>query len=324
MKNKWSPGKIVGIVFGVTGAVFILILSLYASMRQMTRNIRFLDVALGGAEEKNRDEEPDECTDIFGDQEEPDWKEEWPEEDWPEEGWLKEQEPDEIEQWEDEPFLYDYPQEYDGEYYEFHDEIRNDLSYQVRKERFADFAPESVNVMAGGEYIKVICTDKEKEKRINNALFQEIDEVYDYIAQVDQEIDDELFLMYEVNCYVAYMDADVLSVAYVEYGYLDDERFDSCVISVNIDMESGFSMTNSQILQIDDEFAIDFRERTIRQNGENDNLDYYTDQEITELLNDEDSLIIFYTPLGMEVGFNYYFGWVTVTYTDYKRYVNPL
>ena len=38
------------------------------------------------------------------------------------------------------------------------------------------------------------------------------------------------------------------------------------------------------------------------------------------MLNDDDSLIIFYTPLGMEVGFNYYYGWVTVTYKDYQKY----
>ena len=45
-----------------------------------------------------------------------------------------------------------------------------------------------------------------------------------------------------------------------------------------------------------------------------------SDQEITYYLTDSDYLIIFYTPLGMEVGFNYYDGWVTVTYRDYEKY----
>ena len=38
------------------------------------------------------------------------------------------------------------------------------------------------------------------------------------------------------------------------------------------------------------------------------------------MLNSEDELILFYTPIGMEVGFNYYNGWVTVTYPDYLKY----
>ena len=108
-----------------------------------------------------------------------------------------------------------------------------------------------------------------------------------------------------------------------EYAYLDDEMYESYVVSVNFDMESGMQMTNSQILDIDDEFSIDFRERNERQNGQTDGLEYYSDQDITEMLNDDDYLIIFYTPLGMEVGINYYFGWVTVTYTDYEKFSNP-
>ena len=43
---------------------------------------------------------------------------------------------------------------------------------------------------------------------------------------------------------------------YVESGYLDGESYENYVISVNVDMESGLAMTNSQILDIDDEFSI--------------------------------------------------------------------
>ena len=44
-------------------------------------------------------------------------------------------------------------------------------------------------------------------------------------------------------------------------------------------------------------------------------------QEITELLTSDGDLIIFYTPQGMEIGFNYDEGWVTVTYHDYREYL---
>ena len=118
------------------------------------------------------------------------------------------------------------------------------------------------------------------------------------------------------------MDEDVLSIAYVEYGYLDGEFYESYVVSVNIDMESKMALTNSQILEINDQFSVDFRNRSERQNGEVSYLYNFTDQEITDLLNDDNSLIIFYTPLGMEVGFNYDYGygWVTVTYKDYAKF----
>ena len=130
--------------------------------------------------------------------------------------------------------------------------------------------------------------------------------------------------VFDMESYVTYMEEDILSVIYVEYAYLDDQTYESYVVSVNIDMDSGMEMTNSQILEIDDEFSIDFRKRSEKQNGQSETMDYYTDQEITSMMNDDSTLIIFYTPLGMEVGFNYYYGWVTVTYPDYAKYQNPL
>ncbi len=45
-----------------------------------------------------------------------------------------------------------------------------------------------------------------------------------------------------------------------------------------------------------------------------------TDQEITALFNSPD-IIVFYTPKGMEIGFNYDEGWVTVTYEEYEQYL---
>lgn len=320
MKNKWGPGKITATVFGGIGAGILLIVSLFASMGQMARNIRLIDRVLFGADAIVEEDDRDlaDALDDWKDsaQEDDEWSGEgdsrWDDDDWY--LWQDEEEPPEK----------GSQQEDNGQYYEFHDAIRKDLSYQVKLEKFADFADGSTNAMAGGEYAVVTCEDKDKEKRINKALYQEIDEVYDYVARTGQEIDDDQFFLFEVDSYVTYMDEDVLSVAYVEYGYLDDDTYESYVISVNLDMESGLAMTNSQILNIDDDFSIEFRERTIEQNGENDSLDYYTDQEITEMLNDDDYLIIFYTPLGIEVGFNYYYGWVTVTYTDYEGYMNPL
>lgn len=311
MKKTWTPGKIIAAVFGSIGACVVLIVSLYASMRPLSASIKLMDKLFYDSQDEHREtagldpETPQESTDP----EQPD-------------GSRADNETPDEEAEEDERPVGD---SFDGDrYYEFHNEISKDLSYQVSMEEFSEFATTNPKVRTGGNYPKVICEDKKKEERVNNIIYREIESVFDHLEYVGQELDDETFFMFAVESYVTFMDEDTLSVAYVEYGYLDDETFESYVISVNVDMESGLAMTNSQILNINDDFSIDFRERTERQNGSNEMLDYYSDQEITQLLNDEDSLIIFYTPLGMEVGFNFYYGWVTVTYQDYARYVNPL
>ena len=95
---------------------------------------------------------------------------------------------------------------------------------------------------------------------------------------------------------------------------------ESYVVSYNVDMEMGIVLNNTHLLAVDDGFSVDFRERCKLQNGEIEELEYMSDQEITYYLTDNDYLIVFYTPLGMEVGFNYYEGWVTVTYKDYEKY----
>lgn len=306
MKKTWTPGKIIAAVFGSIGACVVLIISLYASMRPLSASIKLMDKLFYDSQDEHREtvgldpETPRESTS-------------------PERA--DNETPDEEAEDDDRP---DADSFVGDRYYEFHNEIRKDLSYQVSMEEFSEFATTNPKVRTGGNYPKVICEDKKKEERVNNIIYREIESVFDHLEYVGQELDEETLFMFAVESYVTYMNEDILSVAYVEYGYLDEETFESYVISVNVDMESGLAMTNSQILNINDDFSIDFRERTERQNGSNEMLDYYSDQEITQLLNDEDSLIIFYTPLGMEVGFNFYYGWVTVTYQDYARYVNPL
>ena len=333
MNKKWTSGKIIAVVFGTIGAGVVLIVSAYASLRPLARNIRMLDGLLYGAQE-NRDENADFWAEApVYDPENSGSPESADEEDFdrfnPDKYDYDDLDPDEYdlpdeEDWRAEQDLDEEYSAQSGEYYEFHNEISKDLSYQIRIEEFSEFAEENKGALAGGNYPKVICEDKKKEERVNNIIYEEIESVLDHLEYVGGELDQDMLFMFDVESYVTYMDEDTLSVAYVEYGYLDDEWFESYVISVNIDMESGMEMTNSQILSINDDFSIDFRERTEKQNGSNNSLDIYSDQEITQMLNDEDSLIIFYTPLGMEVGFNYFYGWVTVTYPDYAKFVNPL
>ena len=85
-------------------------------------------------------------------------------------------------------------------------------------------------------------------------------------------------------------------------------------------MENGIILDNESMLNIDDDFSVEFRERSDIQNGEIEHLTAMSDQEITGHFNSSD-IIVFYTPQGMEIGFNYDEGWVTVTYKEYEQYL---
>lgn len=213
---------------------------------------------------------------------------------------------------------YDYSNNSSLEYYEFHNEIRDDLSYQVRLENYEEEFGDNGNISVKMSY--PVVSGKDDLEAVNKVIQKELDEVRSYTQSVTEWLSVNERFKFEAECYVTYMDEEVLSLAYIEYGYLNDEYYESYVISVNIDMESKMLLTNSQLLDIDDKFSVDFRERCEVQNGRIESLAMYSDQEITKLLTSDSNLIIFYTPLGMEVGFNYYYGWVTVTYQDYQDY----
>ncbi len=297
MKNKWSSGKIIAVVLGSIGGSIVFLVALYVGVYQFVKEYMRVKTYINEARiEREREDDFQE-----EDREREERGREVP--DWPE---------DETE---DDVDDYEYD---DGEYYEIHDAIRKDLSYQITFETYSStpgdnlFVEMSYPVISGDETIDC--------ERINNLMQRELEEVELYMESVKEWISEEESFRFEAESYVTYMDEDILSIIYMEKGLLDDATYETYIISVNIDMESGMALTNSQLLNIDDKFSIDFRRRCERQNGEIDSLSYYSDQDITTLLTDDSSLIIFYTPLGMEVGFNYYYGWVTVTYQDYQKY----
>ncbi|MDE6740010.1 MAG: hypothetical protein K2K07_13070, partial [Lachnospiraceae bacterium] len=121
--------------------------------------------------------------------------------------------------------------------------------------------------------------------------------------------------------YVAYMDEEKFIIVFHEtiscYYFTDVFLY-----SINIDMENGIILDNESLLNIDDDFSVDFRKRSEIQNSETSTryLSMMTDQEITKHFKSSD-IIVFYTPIGMEIGFNFDEGWVTVTYEDYEKYL---
>ncbi|WWR14975.1 proline-rich domain-containing protein [Lachnospiraceae bacterium JLR.KK008] len=141
---------------------------------------------------------------------------------------------------------------------------------------------------------------------------------YSYYAEYG-----ESYAVYTTT-YVTYNDEDMISIVIDEYVVLDDE-YHVDLYPINIDVKNGVVLDNGSLLEIDEAFAREFRERNDEQNGSIDYLDALSDEELAQVLRDRDAVIAYYTPLGMEVGMNYSdsvsSGWVTVTYKDYDKYL---
>ena len=223
---------------------------------------------------------------------------------------------------------YDYDDSYyddynydDDEYYTLHDDIKSNLSYSVDFDYYEyDTDYENVSIMVSYPVIKgknVPNLDKLNEVIQNETTFftDYFEEEYE---QYIQNNEDSYFDAYSSG-YVTYMDEEKLSIVFSESVYSDyyDHVYLYCV---NIDMENGVVLDNEDMLSIDDDFSVDFRTRSDKQNGEINYLTSMTDQQITEYFNSPD-IIVFYTPQGMEIGFNYEEGWVTVTYDEYEQYL---
>ncbi len=283
MKKSFSPGQITAIVIGVFVYFILLVISFVMS-------IYFWGYVLVSDEENEAT-----YTDESGMEED-------------------------ILQYEWEPEI---KEDIEEVYYEFGNALRDDLSYQVNFETLTrEFSSESGEEgKAVVEFVyPVVAGDIDNIEAINKAIRKEVEDVESFVETTLPHLAKEEVYLYTAESYATYMSENLLSLIMVEYAYLDDEFVESYVKCFNIDTQTGMILKNTQILEIDDTFSVAFRKKCEKQNGEISSLSYFMDQDITEFLTQEESLIIFYTPLGIEVGFNYEDGWVTVTYTDYEKY----
>lgn len=209
----------------------------------------------------------------------------------------------------------------DSEYYRLDDDIRWDLSYSVEFDSYEDGGDIQDNVYMAILYPVIAGDDVPNLNRLNDKILDEVD----FLKSLADDVEDDMELDVDAEAYVTYMDEEKLSIVFHETLYLsyeDGEIADAAyyLYSINFDMKNGVVMDNQNIIDADDDFSVDFRERSDIQNGEINYLTMMSDQEITDYFNSSD-IIIFYTPMGMEIGFNYDQGWVTVTYPDYEQYL---
>lgn len=219
----------------------------------------------------------------------------------------------------------DYDSDYDDdEYYEFHDDLKDNLSYSIEWDYF-EYELDDEDVAIYVDYPVIVGDDVPNLDKLNARIEREATSFQDYYEDSYSKYMDEdgnSYFYVNATAYVTYMSESVLSIAFQEE--TRSNYFDAVyVYCINIDMNSGVIMENTDIIEVDDDFSVDFRKRSEKQNGVSDSLNSMSDQEITKLLKSEDNLIIFYTPQGMEIGVNYGdgYGWITVTYSDYKKYL---
>ena len=235
----------------------------------------------------------------------------------------------------DYPYGDDFPYEYDyydffgddeeenvddGRYYSLHNEIRNDLQYSVKLEDYRyDTTYENVHIEV--TYPVIEGSDVPNLDKLNGAIKEEVEFITEYFEEEYQDymVDNDDYFVATSTGYVTYMDEEKLSIAFSEYIYSDYYN-DVFVYCINIDMENGIILDNESLLNTDDAFSVEFRKRSDIQNGEISYLTAMTDQEITKHFKSSD-IIVFYIPQGMEIGFNYDAGWVTVTYEDFEKYL---
>lgn len=214
----------------------------------------------------------------------------------------------------------DYGYDYDDQYYVLQDDIKTDLTYSVDFEYYEyDTEYEDVDIMV--TYPVITGENVPNLAHMNDVIQEEVDLFKDYFEEeyVDYMEDEGSYFAAVSSGFVTYMDEEKLSIVFSEYIYTD--YYNSAYLyCINIDMENGVILDNENILSIDDAFSVEFRKQSDIQNGEIVYLTSMTDQEITALFNSPD-IIVFYTPKGMEIGFNYDEGWVTVTYEEYEQYL---
>lgn len=223
---------------------------------------------------------------------------------------------DDYDDYSDEEYDYYEPSPDDDYYVELADYIRDDLSYSV------DFEEYTHSDYDNSVYISVWYAQVSEELANSETINEYLMDYALYYAYMYESENISDFML-EVESFVTYMDEETLSVVVDEYIYADGEStYD--LFCMNFDLKTGTLLNNTDIIEVSDDLVDAFIEQSIYQNGYTSSVSDYSNEEITDFMSDEDSLILFYTPVGLEIGYNHPNGWVTATLKDYQRFLKKL
>ena len=155
------------------------------------------------------------------------------------------------------------------------------------------------------EYPMVIGTEKPFAANINAAIYEQ--------AMSFEPVAIENENWGYLDCYVTYMSEELLSVLF-SYCSNTDRSSDYRIAALNFDMTTG-EMIPMEVMLPTYDFVITFRSNCEKQNGYSYSyeLQEMTDEEIMNAITNPETGVAFYTPVGLELGFNYPDGWITVT-----------
>ena len=127
--------------------------------------------------------------------------------------------------------------------------------------------------------------------------------------------------------YVTFMSEDVMSIVFDERIYLNQTKLPG-LCAINIDVRTGTLLSNQEMVSYTDTLTRKFRSQNSVQNGDKMDLAEWPDELIGQLLASEAG-VVFYTPVGLEIGFNYsgtngMSGWVTVTVKNYEQFLKKV
>lgn len=211
---------------------------------------------------------------------------------------------------------YYVPRPDDDYYVELADYVRDDLSYSVEFEEYTHSDYES------SIYISVWYAQVSEEVKNSELINEFMMDGALYYASVFEE-DSTTNLSIEVESFVTYMDEEILSVAISERVSWEGNVFYN-LYCMNFDLKTGTLLNNTDIIEVSDDLVDAFVDQSIYQNGHISIISDYTREEIADFMRDEESLILFYTPVGLEIGYNHPNGWVTATLKDYQRFLKRL
>lgn len=112
--------------------------------------------------------------------------------------------------------------------------------------------------------------------------------------------------------YVTLMDEEKISIVFKHNFYkknVTEVRLEACTFRI----ETGGLVAPEEMTEIDLDLAMRFQSQDKIQNEGVDYVQDHTAEELLADLQNPDSAVFFYTPVGLEVGINYPEGWVTVT-----------
>ena len=201
--------------------------------------------------------------------------------------------------------------------------VRDDLSYRVEWEEY-DLRDEETGATASGRYPQLSGGNIPQLDQLNELIRSEatyFSSLYEYYRGWQGE---SVVYHAESIGYVTYMDEEKISIVLQE-DYEMDGQSSISLYSINVDLISGEIMNNGGLIEYSPQLAERFRDQSSRQNGRVEAVEMMDDEQLLDFLSDENTNIVFYTPVGLEIGFNYTTsdstGWVTATIKDYAGYV---